>query len=178
MPSVRVRRNTYLSLDDPFQDAESSGQALSLDAAGDPAPVPSETQPRPGLTRPRAYSRVVRHVQSLKFPPARPDEDQPSSEMQRLSSRTSSQRLEPGRLEGRQIALSIRSGQEGQPGLVGGALNRSSDNIDDIHDDVVEHLDVIGEYRQLSDESWLPTDFNLQILKLPPCQISPMRQTL
>jgi hypothetical protein len=123
---------------------------------------------------------VLRHVQSLKLPAARPDGDQPSSDMQRLSSRTSSQGLEPppSRLEGRQIALSIRSGQEGQPGLVGVALNRSSDSIDDIHDDVVEHLDVIGEYRQLSDDSRLPTDLTLQILKLPPCQISPMRRTL
>ena len=175
MPSVRVRRNTYISLDDPLllevvQPSEQQGltaifvpqppdgqvSSPSADTPEAQAPAPSKAQPRP-QTRSRASSRVVQHVQSLKFtstraPPVTTDGDPSSLGIQRLPSRTSSQKPgESSKLEGRQIDLSIRSGQEGQPGLVGSALslsseNQTSENSDDIHDDVIEHLDVIGDY--------------------------------
>ena len=172
MPSVRVRRNTYISLDDPFQlevvqpseqrgltailvPQPPDGQVLSptADTPEAQAPAPSKAQPRP-QTRSRASSRVVRHVQSLSMraPPATTDGDPPFLGLQRLPSHTHSQKPgESSKLEGRQLDLSIRSGQEGQPGLVGSALSLPSEsqppeNPDDIRDDVIEHLDVIGDY--------------------------------
>ena len=182
MPSVRIRRNTYVPLADPSPGSSeprnlaviftpptaASDTALdSTSAAPQPSQVigvASESQPRP-QGRPRASSRVDQHCQSLRLGATREQSTLPG--LQKSPSRLSSRQqrgLNGAEPEGRQVDLSVRSDHGGKPGLTGSILSLHSGEHqledDHHHDDVVEHLDCIGAFLiSLNDASLISPHF-------------------
>ncbi|KAJ6539448.1 hypothetical protein B0H19DRAFT_1179153 [Mycena capillaripes] len=131
MPSVRVRRSTYSSVDRPLTaifGAEQSPAAPSL-----PAP--------PFLQNSVRGSKIHSHIRgraSSTFRTTSPDSNGRSTTP--LSHHS-----------GAQTDIVVRARADGEPGLIGSALSlpdsrhaAGQDNdLVDHHDDIVEHLDVI-----------------------------------
>jgi len=182
MPSIRVRRSHYGALDDlslepstqyPRSLANSLGgsqpqrprakSTSQVDHGNNVIPEPA-TVPRvarsPGLSvshRPRAASVVSQHV--LNVAPNRMATN--STRDRRISAHPgshSSARSGMIELEGDQADILVPSDTQG--GAVGSALNltryhESQADEDEHHDEIVEHLDVIGMDQSLA---WvLPT---------------------
>lgn len=170
MPSVRVKGRTYSNLEDiflePLEPAVDRGGStqpsprpllprlsypvLRQDGAHPQPPPSPRTRPRSSTTASRVHahctsslrsSQLVNHAQG----------DTPLSP-QYLSPVASPAHLYPRRsditLEGLQTTVRVSS--RGEPGLIESSINSmTGDNDQDghpehHHDDVVEHLDVIG----------------------------------
>ncbi|KAJ6598954.1 hypothetical protein DFH09DRAFT_19508 [Mycena vulgaris] len=140
MPSVRVRRSTYSSVNGP-QD-----RSLAAIFAADGTPVPPATPAPPFLTNSVRGSRVQSHITGSlgrasavgrTISPGSNDNGRPHTPLSRHS--------------GSQTDVVLNARADGGSGLIGSALSLPDshhavgENGQDLdhHDDIVEHLDVI-----------------------------------
>lgn len=131
----------------------------------DSAAIPIGPIPRPNNTRPRSGSRVGQHVlsQSLRIsgsPRLETVHRRPRTSIASETSARSSNAQYPTHdglvtIEGENADIVVRG--DGRPGRVGSALSLSTtdefgvvENDDHHHDDIVEHLDVIGAAAHLT----------------------------
>lgn len=156
MPSIRVKRHTYSSLGNPSEGGNSRSLAQifrwSQSVQDEPqlSSFPAQST-RPIQNQVGSSSRVQYHLLSLQTPLLGGDRSRARASLpQRLLSFHPSPAPSIGSgvatLEHSSIDIQVPGEGENGPGLIDSALSLAEENADLVHhhDDVVEHLDVIG----------------------------------